>query len=295
MTLIAWRTYLEVCHRGSLSAAAEALGYSQSAVSRQIASLEQLVGEPLLRRGARGVTPTAAGEAFRRHARVVVNEADRAVRAARDAAAGGPAVPLAVGATPSAGAGIVPAALARLRASGADLAWSLTCALTPELERRVNAGDLDLAVVTDAPPGPAEDPRLRRFPVALDRMCVIVPPDHPAAGTGPADLGRFAADDWIEDNEGSAALLRTAAARAGFEPRLDFAVGDLAGKAAMVAAGHGIALVPGLLRSALRRDVVAVPLIRPPVRGIYATVAADRAEEELLLSVVEALRAAAEP
>lgn len=294
MTLTAWRTYLEVCRCGSLSAAASELGYTQSAVSRQVATLERLAGVPLLERRARGVALTAPGEAFYRHARVVVNESSRAVRAARDAASAGPVTSLAIGATPSAGASIVPVALSRLRADRPGLAWSSTSGLTADLEQMVAAGDIDLAVVTDAPPGLADDPRLSRHPVAVDEMCVIVPPDHPVAGTGPVDLGALGSDDWVEDNEGSAALLRSAAVRAGFDPRIDFAVGDLTGKVAMVAAGHGIALVPGILRSALRRDVVAVPLADPPRRGIHAAVAADRAHDPVMLTLIEYLRAAAD-
>src|SRR5262250_2849915 len=99
MPLNAWRTFVTVCRLGSLSAAAAELGYTQSAVSRQIAALERQVGVPLAERHARGVRPTAAGEAFRYHAQAAVNEAERAIRAARDARAGSPARPLTVGAT----------------------------------------------------------------------------------------------------------------------------------------------------------------------------------------------------
>jgi DNA-binding transcriptional LysR family regulator len=85
MALTAWRTFVTVCRLGSLSAAAAELGYTQSAVSRQIAGLEREVGAPLVDRHARGIRPTAAGEAFRQHAQAAVHEADRAIRAARDA------------------------------------------------------------------------------------------------------------------------------------------------------------------------------------------------------------------
>ncbi len=65
MSLTAWRTFVTVCRLGSLSAAAAELGYTQSAVSRQIAGLEREIGAPLVERHARGIRPTAAGEAFR--------------------------------------------------------------------------------------------------------------------------------------------------------------------------------------------------------------------------------------
>lgn len=271
MDLTPWRTFLVVCRLGSLSAAALELGYTQSAISRQVAALEREVGVALVERRPRGVVPTAAGETFGRQAQAVVTAADRAVRAAQEAARGRHL--LAVGATPSAAAGLVPAAL-----RGTDAAWSLTVALTGELEEQVATGALDLAVVTDAPPGLAADRRLERHRLGDDVMRVVVAADHPAAtrrrGRRRPRLADFADATWVEDNDGSAALLRSAAAKAGFAPRIDLAAADLAGKTALVAAGHAVALVPGLLVPALRRDVVAVAVADAPTRGIYATLAA---------------------
>ncbi len=283
----AWRSFVEVCGRGSLTAAAEDLGFTQSAVSRQIAGLEREVGVPLLRRHARGVTPTPAGEVFERHARVVVAEAERAVRGARTAG-DAVAAPLVVGATPSAAASIVPVALRRLVDDHADLRWSLRPGLTAELEVMVASGEADVAVVTDAPPGLREDPHLWRESIGVDPMCVVVPVDHPAAGNGPVPLSTFAADTWVEDNPGSASLLRRHAARAGFEPRLDVDAVDLMGKVAMVAAGHAVALIPGLMRAALPAGVVAVELVDPPVRGLYALLGRTEGPPGPLLSALVA-------
>lgn len=287
MALTSWRTFLAVHRLGSLSAAAAELGYTQSAISRQVAALEREVGQPLVERRPRGVAPTAAGEAFAQHARAAVAAVDRAVRAAAEAA--GAERVLAVGATPSAAAGLVPAAL---RALGTT-PWSLATGLTGELEDLVATGGLDVAVVTDAPPGLPDDDRLVRHPLGADPMCVVVPVGHPAAGGGQAelaDLAAFAAETWVEDNDGSAALLRAAAARAGFAPRLDLAAADLAGKVALVAAGHAVALIPGLLVPALRRDVVAVGLVGAPTRGLYASVAAGPDLPAAAVRLVEALR-----
>lgn len=269
MELTAWRTFVTVCRLGSLSAAAAELGYTQSAVSRQIAGLERRLGVPLVQRHVRGVRPTPAGEVFRHHALVTLNDADRAVRAARDAHDGALGRPLTVGATPSLAAGIVPAAIRRLVDGTGLLRWSLLPGLSAHLHDRVIAGDLDVAVVTDAPPGLPSDPRVERRFLGMDEMVVMLPVGHPRAGRGPVHIQTLADQTWVEDNDGSAALLRQHAARAGVTARIDLSAADLPGKTALVATGHAIALIPGVLRSALRTDVTTVTLVDPPTRGIY--------------------------
>src|SRR5947209_11780763 len=96
---------------------------------------------------------------------------------------------------------------------------------------------------------------------------------RPATGwqeNGPIPIGALAGETWAEDNEGSAALLRQHAARAGVVARIDLRAADLPGKIALVATGHAIALIPGVLVTALRADVTAVALADPPTRGIYS-------------------------
>ncbi|MGW3495240.1 LysR family transcriptional regulator [Streptomyces sp. NPDC001020] len=269
MVLTTWRTFITVCRLGSLSAAAAELGYTQSAVSRQIAGLERQLGVSLVQRYVRGVRPTPAGEVFRQHALAALTEADRAVRAVRDVRDGALGRPLVVGATPSLAAGIVPVAIRRLLDTAGPVRWSLSPGLSLELHDRVVSGDLDIAVVTDAPPGLPNDPRLERRFLGMDEMVVVLPADHPRAGPGPVRIQALADQSWVEDNEGSATLLRQQAARAGVTVRIDVTATDLPGKTALVAAGHAIALIPGVLACALRSDITTVPLVDPPTRGIY--------------------------
>jgi DNA-binding transcriptional LysR family regulator len=270
MSLTAWRTFVTVCRLGSLSAAAAELGYTQSAVSRQIAGLERQIGTQLVERHARGIRPTAAGEAFRYHAQAAVKEAERAIRAARETRDGSPARPLAVGATPSLAAGVVPAAMRRLLDETGPLPWNLVPGLTRELYERAANGELDMAIVTDAPPGLPSDPRLERHFLGTDEMVVVLPARHHLAGSGRTPIEALADETWAEDNEGSAALLRQHAARAGAIARIDLNAADLPGKIALVATGHAIALIPGVLTTTLRADVTTLALVHPPTRGIYA-------------------------
>ncbi|MEV5967133.1 LysR family transcriptional regulator [Kribbella sp. NPDC051952] len=274
MSLTAWRTFVMLGRLGSLSAVAAELGYTQSAVSRQVAALETLVGVPLVRRVPRGIVLTAAGEAFRAHALVAVNAADRAVRAARDATVGSQR-PLVVGATPSLAAGVVPAAMDRLLEESGPRPWSLVAALTRELYDRLLAGEIDLAVVTDAPPGLPNQPGLVLERLGSDEMMVVVSKRHRLAGSARIGIAALADETWVEDNDGSAALLRNHAARAGVTPRIDLTAADLPGKLAMAATGHAVALVPGSLTAALRPDVTSIHLQDAPTREIYALLPGD--------------------
>jgi DNA-binding transcriptional LysR family regulator len=269
MELTVWRTFVTVCRLGSLSAAAAELNHTQSAVSRQIAGLERQLCVPLIERHARGVRPTPAGEVFQHHALATLNEADRAVRAARDLRDGAFSRPLTVGATPSLAAGIVPEAIRRLLEQAGPIGWRLLPGPSEQLHNRVIDGDLDIAVVTDAPPGLPDDPQVERRFLGLDDMVVVLPVGHPQAGRGPVHIQTLADQTWVEDNDGSAALLRQHAARAGVGARIDLTAADLLGKLALVATGHAIALVPGVLTCALRTDVTTVALVDPPTRGIY--------------------------
>ncbi|MFF0586258.1 LysR family transcriptional regulator [Streptomyces sp. NPDC003781] len=301
MDLTVWRTFVTVCRVGSLSAAAAELNHTQSAVSRQIAGLERQFGVPLVERHARGVRPTPAGEVFRRHALATLGEADRAVRAVRDVRDGVGERPLAVGATPSLAAGIVPEAVRGLLKQTGSLRWSLLPGLSAQLHSRVVAGDLDIAVVTDAPPGLAVDPQLERRFLGLDEMVVVLPSAHPLAGHGPVRIQELADETWVEDNEGSAALLGRHAARAGVGARIDLTAADLPGKLALVATGHAIALIPGALTRALRADVTTVGLVDPPTRGIYTITPRRDAHPcsapllELLATAFAAIRPAQAP
>ncbi|MYV56083.1 LysR family transcriptional regulator [Streptomyces sp. SID3212] len=271
MDLTVWRAFVTVCRVGSLSAAAAELNHTQSAVSRQVAGLERQLGVSLVERHARGVRATPAGEVFRRHALATLDEADRAVHAMRDLRCGMRDRPLAIGATPSLAGGIVPEAVQRLLKRDGSIRWSLRPGLSGPLHNRVIAGDLDIAFVTDAPPGLPVDARVERRFLGLDEMVVVVPAGHPRAGRGPVRIRELADETWAEDNDGSAALLHQYAARAGVSPRIGLTAADLPGKLALVATGHAIALIPGVLTPALRADVTTVALTDPPTRGIYAT------------------------
>ena len=273
MALTPWNAFVEVCRTGSIRAAAEATGFTQPGLSRQVAALEREVGARLLHRGTRGVTPTPAGAALLPHARLVVREARRGREAARTATERPAAWVL--GAVPSATASLVPRALGVLRARGGP-DCTVVSRLTPELGPMVVSHELDAAVVTDAPPGLPRDAELSAVHLGDDEVVVVAAPDHPLAGEGRIDLKRLAEETWIEDNVGSEVMLRQLAARAGFEPRISTVADDLLAKTGLVAAGLGVAIVPDLLVPSLRPDLAILRLRRPIHRGIYLISRKDR-------------------
>lgn len=265
------RVFDQVVRRGSFTAAAESCGYTQSGVSRRIASLERASGGPLFERRARGVRLTPAGEVLRTHAATVLSALDAAVAAVDDVrrGAGGR---LRVGSFATADAVLVPEALAALHRMAPGVETTVTEGLTRELVAWLRAGTLDVAVVSDYP---AED--VPADGVVLEHLCddpmmVALPPGHRLAGEASVDLAELAGDPWIEAGRlaAEATTLHAAAARAGFAPRTDIAVPGWTAKQGFVAAGLGVTLVPRLAAGAMRGDVVVRPLRDPAVRRVFA-------------------------
>ncbi|MFJ9723169.1 LysR family transcriptional regulator [Streptomyces sp. NPDC101209] len=289
------RAFLEVARHGSFTGAARALGWTQSAVSRQIASLEQaLGGAPLFDRLPRGVRPTEAG-------RVLVPYAASVAEALRGAAldlaalrevAGGR---LRFGAFPSADAALVPQALAAFRTRHPGVRVTREEGLTPRLLDRLTTGHLDLAVVSTTGGAPPASYELRHL---LDEsLYVAVPAGHPLAGhRGPVPLGRFADEDWISGGPRPEGTLLDAALREGFRPRVAHVVAEWTAKQGYVAAGLGVALVPALAAGSVRPDLTLLRILDEggPARAVYAATLRGRTPAPAVEAFVGVLREAAD-
>src|SRR6185437_10019997 len=136
----------EVAYRGSLSSAAEALSYTQSAISQQIAALEAETGMTLLERHPRGVSLTAAGQTLVGHAEGILARLDTA-EAALSAIAGLRGGRLRMASFPTAGATLMPVAFAEFRAAYPDVELTLSEGEPEEIVPRLRAGELDLALL----------------------------------------------------------------------------------------------------------------------------------------------------
>jgi DNA-binding transcriptional LysR family regulator len=283
------RVLCVVADAGSISAASEIIGYSQSGISRRIAAIERAAGAELVERLPRGVRLTEAGERLRARAREVVATADRAQQ---ELAAGRHRrPPVRIGAFSTANAALIPLAARRMALVEPDVPLTVREHRSTTLLGWVVAGRVDLAVVSDYPTAlPAAGVELQ--PLLEDPLLVALPADHRLArrSFGLADL---ASEAWIEGDATETVVLRDAARRAGFEPRIAHRVRDWNTKLAFVAAGLGVALVPGLAATSRRGDVVlsaaggALPVRRVSVATASAPV--DGTPAATLVSVLPAI------
>jgi DNA-binding transcriptional LysR family regulator len=257
------KVFREVADRRSFTQAATLLNISQPAVSQHVARLEKELGFPLLERSPRHVRLTAAGEVFLRHVDSLLTGLDDARRelTALAASASGQ---VRVATFPSAAATFAPAAIGEFRTAFPGVSVSMSEADPPVAVPRLLAGDVDLAVVYDYPLlGTPKDHRLGWESLGLDAMAAAVPADSPLAVEGTAvDLARLADQDWIVPGPSLCrqALLE-ACRRARFTPRVVSETNDYQAILGLVAAGVGIAVVPGMIGMMPRpRSVVLLPV-----------------------------------
>ena len=167
----------EVAYRGSLSAAAAELSYTQSAVSQQIAALEAETGTVLLERHPRGVTLTAAGQTLVGHAEGILGSLE-AADAALAAIAGLRGGRLRVASFPTAGATLMPLAIARFRSSYPDVELTLAEGEPEEIVPRLRAGELDLALLFEFPGQSFSAAGETRVELLSDPLHLALPREH---------------------------------------------------------------------------------------------------------------------
>jgi DNA-binding transcriptional LysR family regulator len=287
------RVLKEVAERGSLSAAAQALSYTPSAISQQIAALEREAGLRLLERGPRGVRLTEPGRALVRHAADVLSR----LAAAQDelaALAGLQTGELRLGWFATAGPILMPRAIAAFRRRHPGISLVLVEADADECIELLRASELDLALVyefelQDFAAG--ED--LEQVPLLDDHLSIALPPGHPLAEREWLSMRDLADEAWIQGvRHGSTVdVLHRAARLAGFEPNVAFQTEDHMAVQGLVAAGVGVAFMPRLTLPTARPDVVIRPLERPRVvRRVRAALAAGRYRPPAMLAMVEILR-----
>ncbi|MGW3654267.1 LysR family transcriptional regulator [Streptomyces sp. NPDC005151] len=242
----ALRLLVTVAETGSFTKAAVRLDYTQSAVSRRIASLEKQAGGPLFERLARGVRLNPAGHALHRHAVEVLDRLSRAEHELTVIHAGHGGT-LRVGAFATANISLVPAALRVFVRSRPDVDVIAVEGRSGALMQRLAEGALDLAVVSDYPSGLPSADGVGTEVLMEDELFVVLPRDHRLAGAGTIDLRELREEAWLQDSPTDRpTMLAEVCARAGFQPRKIVRIAEWTGKFGYVAAGLGVALVPSL-------------------------------------------------
>ncbi|HXR13698.1 MAG TPA: LysR family transcriptional regulator [Solirubrobacteraceae bacterium] len=274
------RILIEVAARGSFSAAADALSYTQASVSQQIAALEHETGVTLLERLPRGVRLTPAGEVLLNYAEGIIARL-HAAEAEMAAIAGLRGGQLRMASFPTAGATLMPLAIAIFRAQHPEVELTLAEGEPEEIAPRLLAGEFDLALLfefedTSEPPGP----EVERMALFEDPMFLALPADHALARRRTLRLENLRAEAWIQTSAASPCarhVVRSCHA-AGFEPIVSFESDDYQTVQGLVAAGVGVALIPKLALAGARDDIAIRALSpRNPVRDvIVATPAGTR-------------------
>jgi DNA-binding transcriptional LysR family regulator len=272
------RVLREVAAKGSFSAAAESLAYTQSAVSQQIAALEREAGTRLVERSARGVRLTDAGHVLVKHADVILGRL-RDAEAELEALAGLRGGRVRLVSFASAGATIMPRAIALFRERHPAVDITLEPAEPDDAVAKLKAGEADIALTIDAEFCAVDDDGIDITPLLDDPMYVVLPKGHPLAAKPRIRLEELRDESWLAGSQRGCPdtmIFIRACNSAGFEPRIAFHSDDYLAIQGFVAAGVGVSLIPDIALLAVRDDVVIRSLREhPPVRRIQSATLRD--------------------
>jgi DNA-binding transcriptional LysR family regulator len=289
------RALSAVATYGSVSAAADVLHVTTSAVSQQVAKLERETGHKLLERNGRGVRLTDAATLLASHAErilAMVEQAESDLEAQRGEVVG----ELAVAAFPTAARGLVPAALRTLGRRHPRLRVALREQEPHATVPLAVRGEIDLGIVQDWFNVPLAVPDgLVKASLLDDVADVALPPGHPLGDRPVIDLGELHAESWISASPGAICrdwLVHTLRS-AEMEPRVAHTADEYATQLALVAAGLGAAVVPRLGRGDVPSGVHIVPVRPSLTRHVYAIWRAEAARRPAIRATVAALRASA--
>ena len=253
---------------GSISAAASVLGYTQSAVSQQLAALEREVGTALVDRSQRPLRPTSAGAGLRPHVERVLAALGGAEAAVEDLRGGTSRLRLA--AFPSALSSFVPTAVRDLRRRHPQLVVQVLQFETREAVERLRGGDADLAVVHHLP-GVAvpETAGLQRRRLLVDHLYVVVPEGHRLARRDSVSVTDLEAEPLVLPRRETPAgrfrsLVEHLCAQAGFAPQVAYELDDLPAAQAFAAAGIAVVPMHGLTLATVPAGATTRPLAERP-------------------------------
>ncbi|MEN5072954.1 LysR family transcriptional regulator [Isoptericola cucumis] len=267
------RTLGAAIRQGSFAAAGRELGYTASAVSQQMSGLERSLGLQLFERHARSVVPTEAAQYLYERSEDLLGLVDQ-LEADVARLAAGQAGRLRIGSFASAGGPIVAQVIARFLVRRRDVEISLDEGEPHELFPRVLDGDLDVALGFRYDLVPTRwPPDVVLTELMVEDLYVVAPRRHRLAHARSVGFGDLASERWIANREDTAAsrCLVALAEEEGFSPRIAFRSNSFGTVRGFVAAGLGVALLPGLAHEPDDDEIVTLPVSRPlPRRRIVA-------------------------
>lgn len=312
LDLSSLRLVRAIADAGTITGAATSLGFTQPAVSQHVRRLERRLGTALLERHARGVRLTEAGQVLARYGATVaatVAAAEREVSALAGLRAGR----VRVMSFPSASATLVPAALLLLRDNAPDVEVDFSEAEPPEATAALREGRCDIAVTFDyTSPDPAAHPPgapdldrehperadhlgVHRVQLMSDASLLAIASGDPLADEPRLHLRDLTDTRWIAGCSPCRTHLTDSAAAAGFAPRIAFETDDYMATLAFVAAGLGVALLPGLVApvAATYPGVTLRSIAGVGRRAVHALTTTDLLRVPAVAVTIEALQEAA--
>jgi DNA-binding transcriptional LysR family regulator len=274
-----------VARHGSVTAAARELNYSQPSVSHHLARLEAETGALLLQRAGRGIRLTQAGELLAARAAEILGRID-AADAELSAHVGLTAGRVRLAGFSSAISSLMPGAAAALASRHPNLEVSLTDTHPPEALELLRAGRVEVAVIFRYDESEAEPADVRLHHLLDDPLYLL------SARRGPT-LAALRDAPWIAGCERCRSHLLAVCSDAGFEPRIAYASDDILVTQALVAAGLGVAALPGLALRAHRTEGIVASKLPGSKRHVYAATYGDPPDPPATAALLTALAEAA--
>ncbi len=289
------RLLKELSERGTIAAVADALQFTPSAVSQQLALLERETGVRLLQRSGRGVRLTDPARVLVEHAEVLL---ERAARAEADlaAASGTVAGRVRIATFQSVALRIALPVMEALVESAPKLRCELIEAEPEQALPALATGDIDIAIGDHWQHQPWRlPPGLDRHDLLRDPVQLVLPHDHPATRHNAVPLGELRDAVWATGHPAMGweeMTQRTCRLYGGFEPDIRHRVNDATVSIALVARGLAVTLLPDLATGAGRPGVALRPIADAPVeRTITAVTRSVDATRPSVRAVLDQLRA----
>lgn len=291
------RVVRAIADAGSLTAAAEQLGYSQPALSQQMRRLEQRLGVPVVERVGRRLRLTEAGRILAKHAPAVTTALDAAAGELAELR-GLRAATVRVAGFPSASPTVIPRLIARLAATAPGITLTYVEAEPPEAVEAVREDHCDIAL-TFSYPGDRDDPHgasargLSVAEVGSDELLLVLPVGHKRAGDERPSLSAFADENWIAGCPRCRGHLLEVCERAGFTPRIGFETDNIAAVESLVAHGTGVATLPRLAVASFPAlpGILTRPLSDSHTRTLHVVTAHGAQRVPAVAAVLVAMRA----